>query len=122
MWRRGSTGDRDGAVGDGAGRSWPWWSRAYAFDLISPERLLQRWVGREVELVESGDRPARARDAGRAPVHHGGNVYRIGDRIAVGHPGRVVLPNLPEDLSPRPALRWRLANSGPARTRSRCRT
>jgi hypothetical protein len=91
--------------------------QTYAFDLASPARLLQRWVGREVELVESGD---RLRDRVTPAVllsTAGGNVYRIGDRIAVGHPGRVVLPNVPEDLSARPTLRWRLANSGPARHR-----
>jgi hypothetical protein len=89
--------------------------QTYAFDLLSPERLLQRWVGREIELVESGDRLRERVTPAVLLSTTGGNVYRIGDRIAVGHPGRIVLPNLPEDLSARPALRWRLANSGPAR-------
>src|SRR5262245_11494031 len=29
--------------------------QTYAFDLTSPEKLLQRWLGREVELVETGE-------------------------------------------------------------------
>jgi hypothetical protein len=91
--------------------------QSFAFDLRSPEQLLERWVGREVELVETADRlrdrvtPAVLLSAG------GGNVYRIGDRIAVGHPGRIVLPDPPADLYVRPTLRWRLANEGPARHR-----
>jgi hypothetical protein len=89
--------------------------QSFAFDLISPERLLQRWIGREVELVETGDRLRERVTPAVLLSTNGGNVYRIGDRIAVGHPGRVVLPNIPEDLAARPALRWRLANSGPAR-------
>jgi len=89
--------------------------QSFAFDLISPERLLQRWIGREVELVETGDRLRERVTPAVLLSTNGGNVYRIGDRIAVGHPGRVVLPNVPEDLAARPALRWRLANSGPAR-------
>jgi hypothetical protein len=89
--------------------------QTFAFDLISPERLLQRWIGREVELVETGDRLRERVTPAVLLSTNGGNVYRIGDRIAVGHPGRVVLPNLPEDLAARPLLRWRLANSGPAR-------
>jgi hypothetical protein len=68
-----------------------------------------------VELVETGDRLRERVTQAVLLSTNGGNVYRIGDRIAVGHPGRVVLPNLPEDLAARPALRWRLANSGPAR-------
>src|SRR5206468_9827609 len=44
---------------------------------------------------------------------NGGPVYRIGDRIAVGHPGRVILPKLPEQLYARPTLLWRLSNAGP---------
>ena len=89
--------------------------QAYAFDLTSPERLLRRWVGREVELVETGDRLRERVTRAVLLSTTGGNVYRVGDRIALGHPGRVVLPDVPADLSARPTLRWRLANSGPAR-------
>ena len=89
--------------------------QTFAFDLISPERLLERWVGRDVELVETGDRLRERVTPAVLLSTRGGNVYRIGDRIAVGHPGRVVLPNVPDDLAARPTLRWRFANSGPAR-------
>jgi hypothetical protein len=89
--------------------------QTYAFDLVSPEKLLQRWLGRDVELVETGDRLRERVTSAVLLSTTGGNVYRIGDRIAVGHPGRVVLPNAPDELSTRPTLRWRLANSGPAR-------
>jgi hypothetical protein len=89
--------------------------QTFAFDLLSPARLLERWVGRDVELVETGDRLRERVTPAVLLSTKGGNVYRIGDRIAVGHPGRVVLPNLPDDLSARPTLRWRLANSGAVR-------
>ena len=89
--------------------------QTFAFDLISPEKLLQRWLGREVELVETGDRLRERVTSAVLLSTAGGNVYRIGDRIAVGHPGRVVLPGPPDDLSARPTLRWRLTNSGPVR-------
>ena len=89
--------------------------QSYSFDLLSPDRLLRRWVGRDVELVETGDRLRERVTQAVLLSTNGGNVYRIGDRIALGHPGRVVLPNLPDDLTARPTLRWRLANSGPAR-------
>jgi len=88
--------------------------QTYSFDLMSPEKLLERFVGKDVELVESDRLRERVTPAVLLSTA-GGNVYRIGDRIALGHPGRVVLPNLPADLSARPTLRWRLANSGAAR-------
>jgi len=89
--------------------------QSFAFDLVSPEKLLQRWLGREVELVETGDRLRERVTPAVLLSATGPNVYRIGDRIAVGHPGRVVLPNPPDDLATRPTLRWRLADPGPAR-------
>ena len=88
--------------------------QTYSFDLMSPEKLLERFVGKDVELVESDRLRERVTPAVLLSTA-GGNVFRIGDRIALGHPGRVVLPNLPADLSARPTLRWRLANSGAAR-------
>jgi hypothetical protein len=89
----------------------------YVFDLISPEKLMEKYVGREVELVET-DPKLRARTTKATLLSmNGGPVYRIGDRIAVGHPGRVVLPELPAELYARPTLLWRLANSGAERHR-----
>lgn len=89
--------------------------QTFAFDLESPEKLLARWVGRPVELVETGD---RLRDRVTPAVLlsiDGGHVFRIGDRLSLGHPGRVVLPDVPADLHTTPTLLWRLANSGPPR-------
>jgi hypothetical protein len=88
--------------------------QTYSFDLLSPEKLLERFVGKEVELVESDRLRERVTPAVLLSTA-GGNVFRIGDRIALGHPGRVVLPNLPDDLAARPTLRWRLASAGAAR-------
>jgi hypothetical protein len=87
----------------------------YVFDLISPEKLMEKYVGREVELVESD--PKLRTQVTRATLlsTNGGPVYRVGDRIALGHPGRVVLPALPEELYARPTLLWRLANRGGGR-------
>ena len=89
--------------------------QSYLNDLSSPQTLVDRWVGRPVELVETDDnlrdRVTPATLLGTA----GGNVYQIGDRIAVGHPGWVKLPPLGAEVFTRPTLRWRIANSGAAR-------
>ena len=89
----------------------------YVFDLISPQKLMEKYVGREVELVETDEQLQTRSSRAVLLSTNGGPVYRIGDRIAVGYPGRVILPELPEELYARPTLLWRLVNHGPARQR-----
>src|SRR5262245_9048486 len=81
----------------------------YVFDLISPEKLMAKYVGQEVDLVETDEALKTQTTRATLLSTNGGYVYRIGDRIAVGHPGRVVLPKLPEELYSRPTLLWRIA-------------
>ena len=40
----------------------------------------------------------------------GGNIFQMGDKISLGHPGRIVLSKIPEGLSLKPALFWLLEN------------
>ena len=80
----------------------------YEYDLISPEKLMEKYIGMEVELVEQAEdlttRTTRAVLLSTA----NGPVYRIGDRIVLGQAGRVTLPDLPKDLVARPTLVWTL--------------
>jgi hypothetical protein len=78
----------------------------YEFDLISPEKLLEKYVGRQVEIVEQAqDLTTRTVPATLLSVN-GGPVYRIGDRIVLNQSGKVSLPELPADLVSRPTLVW----------------
>src|SRR5262249_58702629 len=91
--------------------------QSYLFDLGSPQALVQRWVGRGVELVDTDQRLRTRITEATLLSTEGGNVYRIGDRIAVGHPGWLFLPPTDDEVFTRPTLRWRVANSGaPQRT------
>ncbi len=86
----------------------------YEFDLMSPEKLMEKYVGRDVELVVSHPQTGKESTL-RAELlsMNGGPIYRIGDEIHIGHPGRVVLPGIPENLIPRPTLVWKVrAKSG----------
>lgn len=81
----------------------------FEYDLISPAKLMEKYLGREVELItreDSGERVTKARLIGVQQ----GYVYEVGDKIAINPPGRVVLPDLPEGLISKPSLIWLLDN------------
>jgi hypothetical protein len=80
----------------------------FEYDLVSPDRLMQKYIGQTVELVatrEDKDETTRARLIGT----QGGTVYELENgKIAVNPPGRVVLPALPAGLISEPSLVWLL--------------
>ena len=78
----------------------------YEYDLISPEKLMEKYVGRDVELVEQADDLTNRTVKATLLSTNGGPVYRIGDRIVLGQGGKVSLPDLPADLVARPTLVW----------------
>jgi hypothetical protein len=77
----------------------------FAYDLLTPERLLERYVGREVVLVDRGeDLTERRTPATLLSLASGSPVFRTGDGILVGRSGPLLLPDLPEGLAARPSL------------------
>ena len=90
----------------------------YEYDLTSPQRLLQKYLGRDLQLVETAADTLQDRvTPARLIATDQGNIFESEGKILVGHPGRIVLPSLPEGLYARPALVWKLANDGPATQR-----
>ncbi len=80
----------------------------YEYDLISPDKLMEKYVGRDVEIVEQADDLTNRAVEATLLLVNGGPVYRIGDRIVIGQTGKVTLPDLPADLVARPTLVWTL--------------
>ncbi len=78
----------------------------YEYDLISPERLKEKNVGRRVVLRNYHDDILFKEMEGELISVTGGPVYRIDDRIYLGHPGYVTFSDIPEDLAARPTLNW----------------
>ena len=83
----------------------------YQFDLITPKRLMDSYVGKTVTLIEQakGDNEETMVEAKLISTGDG-YVYQVGDRIHLGHPGRVVLKKIPEDFNVTPTLTWLLEN------------
>jgi hypothetical protein len=81
----------------------------YRYDLLSPQKLLEKFVGRMVRVHRWNAKTGReeTRDAEVLAVN-GGPVLRIGDEITFNYPGRFSFPEVPDDLIAKPSLVWRL--------------
>jgi hypothetical protein len=84
----------------------------YEYDLLSSEKLMEKYVGRKVRLYQSNGTFQEA-----TLLSTRGPVYDINGQIHMGHFGSVVLPALPEDLVSKPTLAWLLRNTRPASQR-----
>jgi hypothetical protein len=87
--------------------------QSFAFDLITPRRLLEASVGQDVRVVrvhpQTGEETVLdARVLGTAE----GPVLRIGDRIETGVPGRIVFDRLPDGVRERPTLLASIESAG----------
>jgi hypothetical protein len=81
----------------------------YEYDLLSPARLLEKYVGREVTLVSRDPQTGRDEEArARLLSVNGGTVFEIGGAVTIDPPGRIVFPSVPDDLRVRPTLLWEI--------------
>jgi hypothetical protein len=88
----------------------------YEFDLLDPQKLLQKYVGKEVTLVRAEKDGGSTRWVETKAVllaNNGGPVWKIGNEIVTGMAvDSYRFPDLPENLYSRPTLVWMLENRG----------
>lgn len=89
----------------------------YQYDLLNPQKLLEKYVGRTVKL-HIWNREEEREETAEAEVLsvNGGTILRIGDEITYNVPGRISFPEVPENLIASPTLVW-LLNSRAERQR-----
>jgi hypothetical protein len=84
----------------------------YEYDLLSPQKLMDKYVGREVKLYQKNPYTEREEVVTATLLsNNGGPIFKIGDEITYGHPGRIIFPDIPENLHSKPTLVWLLKNS-----------
>jgi hypothetical protein len=84
----------------------------YEYDLLNPQKLLDKFVGKEVKLLTKNPYTEREEVVTATLLsNNGGPIFRIGNEITYGHPGRVIFPGVPEDLMAKPTLVWLAENS-----------
>ena len=83
----------------------------YEYDLLSPQKLLEKFVGQKVQLATINPETKKEEIVEATLLStQGGNIFQIGDKISIGHPGRLLLSKIPENLIPQPTLIWTLEN------------
>ncbi len=86
----------------------------YEYDLLDPDKLLRKYVGRDVTLIRPGEKEVTA----RLLSYNTGPVWRINGEIVTGmHADHIRFPELPGNLYARPTLIWTLDNAGGTRHR-----
>src|SRR5579864_3568996 len=93
----------------------------YEYDLLEPDKLLKKYVGRDVTLVRTrrdetgaGEEEIKA----RLLSYNSAPVWQIGGEIVTGmQADHIRFPELPGNLFSRPTLIWTLDNTGGTRHR-----
>ena len=87
----------------------------YEYDLLSPQKLLEKYVGKELTLVRLVTENNSTKEV---PVKatllalNEGPVWKVGNEIITGMGAdRYVFPDLPENLYSKPTLVWLLENA-----------
>ncbi|MEW6690241.1 MAG: DUF4139 domain-containing protein [Pseudomonadota bacterium] len=84
----------------------------FDFDLLTPAKLLEKNVGRQVRIVRVHPTTgAESTELATVLAASAGVVLRIGDRIETGIPGRIVYEGVPANLRDRPTLVSELASA-----------
>src|SRR3984957_1814363 len=80
----------------------------YEYDLLDPNKLLQKYAGREAPLMR-GDQEVK----GTLLANNNGQVWKIGTEIVttLSH-NSLRFPEVPDNLYERPTLLWTLQNTG----------
>ena len=88
----------------------------YEYDLLEPDKLLRKYVGRDVTLVRRRSENGETREEevkARLLSYNNAPVWQIGGEIVTGlGADHIKFPELPGNLYTHPTLIWTLDNSG----------
>ncbi|HET7842064.1 MAG TPA: DUF4139 domain-containing protein [Terriglobia bacterium] len=86
----------------------------YEYDLLSPQKLLQKYVGKEltlIRLVSENNSTKEVSVKAKLLAYNEGPVWQVGNEIITGMGAdRYVFPDMPENLYSKPTLVWLLEN------------
>src|SRR5471030_178919 len=82
----------------------------FRYDLASPDSILNRYLGKEIELQRVVGREGEKTESVKGILlsNSNGRVLQSGGKILINPPGNPVLTELPEGLLTKPTLVWKL--------------
>ena len=86
----------------------------YEYDLMSPENLLEKYVGKEVTLIERNDYKGWRNEKKALLLSYNNRqpIYKIDDKIVIYRPEQEIeFSTIPENLVSKPTLVWLLNNT-----------
>jgi hypothetical protein len=93
----------------------------YEYDLLEPDKLLRKYVGRDVTLIRTRQEGGTTRQEevkAHLLSYNNAPVWKIGNEIVTGMGAdHIRFPELPDTLYSRPTLIWTVANEGAAKHR-----
>src|SRR5574337_338633 len=83
----------------------------YEYDLLRPQKLLDKYVGKKIKIIDKNYYTGEEKIVEATLLSNNGSpIFQIDGSIHLGHPGRVILPEIPENLIAKPTLVWLLQN------------
>ncbi|MEP7050454.1 MAG: DUF4139 domain-containing protein [Pseudomonadota bacterium] len=103
------------AMGAGAGISVL--EQNYRYDLLTPQTLLEKYVGKRVRAYRYHEQTGKEDvvDAELLSVADG-QVLKINNEITFGYPGRLAFAEVPDNLIAKPTLMWLVDSAAPKQT------
>src|SRR5262249_13750832 len=91
--------------------------QSYEYDLLNPQKLLDKYVGKELTLVlRTVENNSEKRQPVRAILlsNNNGQVWQMDEQIVINptNIAEIRFERLPQDLIAKPTLVWSLSNSG----------
>jgi hypothetical protein len=84
----------------------------YRYDLLNPQKLLEKYVGRTIKVYRYNSNTGRDEEyEAEVLAVNQGTILKIGDEITYNFPGRFAFPEIPEDLIAKPTLVWLLESN-----------
>ncbi len=84
----------------------------YQYDLLNPQKLLEKYVGRTIKVYRYDSNTGREEEYEAEVLSvNQGTILRIGDEITYNFPGRFAFPEIPDNLIAKPTLVWLLESN-----------
>ncbi len=87
----------------------------YRYDLLSPQKLLQKYEGKKIKLYRWNQETGKDEEyeAEVLSVNDNEPVLKVGNEITYGFPARFAFPEVPKNLIAEPSLVWLLDSDEP---------